>query len=195
MSKNRKNSSTSTDRRREVIGVVGLGAGLFLLIAMISLQAHTLVMGPFGRSTASLFYGLAGICSYGLVALGLAKPQHIKRNSAAQAGDLLVLGKPLGVGVYSAALKKGSLDADGYAQMIAATTRLNTPGPRLAELDGVHAMTDVTGFGLLGHLLEVCRGAGLQAQVRLADIPWLPQAQIFAGDGFITGFKGRSAAT
>ena len=131
---------------------------------------------------------------YGLVALGLVHPDRIKRNSAAHAGDVLVLGKPLGVGVYSAALKKGQLDADGYAQMIDATTRLNTPGPRLAGLAGVHALTDVTGFGLLGHLLELCRGAGLAAQIRMGDVPLLGQARALAEQGFVTGASGRNWA-
>jgi selenide, water dikinase len=97
---------------------------------------------------------------YGLVVLGLAHPSRIKRNASAQAGDVLVLGKPLGVGILSAALKKEQLSAEGYAQMIATTTRLNTPGPELAAIDGVHAMTDVTGFGLAGHALELARGSG-----------------------------------
>ena len=131
---------------------------------------------------------------YGLVALGLAHPDRIKRNSAACPGDLLVLGKPIGVGVYSAALKKDRLDADGYAQMIASTTRLNTPGSRLSELAGVHALTDITGFGLLGHLLEVCRGAGLAAEVRLADVPLLDQARSLAEQGFVTGASSRNWA-
>ncbi len=96
---------------------------------------------------------------YGLVALGLVHPDRVRRNAAARAGDGLVLGKPLGVGILSAALKKGALDAAGYAAMIATTTRLNTAGPDLAALDGVHAMTDVTGFGLAGHALEMARGA------------------------------------
>jgi selenide, water dikinase len=94
---------------------------------------------------------------YGLVALGLVHPSRVKRNADAQPGDVLVLGKPLGVGVLSAALKKDSLDAAGYARMIATTTQLNTPGPELAALAGVHAMTDVTGFGLAGHALELAR--------------------------------------
>jgi selenide,water dikinase len=100
---------------------------------------------------------------YGLVALGLVHPQRVKRNSGARAGDVLILGKPLGVGILSAALKKGLLTPDGYATMIRHTTKLNTPGTRLAELDGVHALTDVTGFGLAGHLLEICRGSQLSA--------------------------------
>ncbi|MBT6386842.1 MAG: selenide, water dikinase SelD, partial [Alphaproteobacteria bacterium] len=93
---------------------------------------------------------------YGLVALGLVDPAKIKRNDTAQDGDVLILGKPLGVGILSAALQKGELDHAGYAEMIAATTKLNTVGADLAELDSVHALTDVTGFGLMGHLLEVC---------------------------------------
>ena len=131
---------------------------------------------------------------YGLVALGLAHPDRIKRNSAARAGDVLVLGKPIGVGIYSAALKKDRLGADGYAQMLASTTQLNTPGSRLSELPGVHALTDVTGFGLLGHLLEICRGAGLAAQVRIADVPLLAEARPLAEQGFITGASGRNWA-
>ncbi len=131
---------------------------------------------------------------YGLVAMGLAHPDRIKRNSAARAGDVLVLGKPLGVGVYSAALKKDKLDADGYAQMIASTTQLNTPGARLSELSGVHALTDVTGFGLLGHLLELCRGAKLAAQIRLQDVPLLDQARSLAEQGFLTGASSRNWA-
>ncbi|HQD82389.1 MAG TPA: AIR synthase-related protein, partial [Quisquiliibacterium sp.] len=91
-----------------------------------------------------------------------------------RAGDRLVLGKPLGVGVLSAALKKAQLSSEGYAAMIASTTRLNTPGPALAALDGVHALTDVTGFGLLGHTLELCRGARLAARIRMSDVPLLP---------------------
>jgi hypothetical protein len=99
---------------------------------------------------------------YGLVVLGLVHPSKVKRNADARAGDVLILGKPLGVGVLSAALKKEKLDAAGYAAMIANTTKLNKPGKALAALDGVHALTDVTGFGLLGHLLELARGAKLR---------------------------------
>ena len=104
---------------------------------------------------------------YGLVALGIVHPDKVKRNDKAQAGDVLVLGKPLGVGVLSAALKKGELDAEGYRQMMAVTTQLNRTGAALADMDGVHAMTDVTGFALLGHLLEICRGSQLAAMDRV----------------------------
>jgi selenide,water dikinase len=131
---------------------------------------------------------------YGLVALGLVHPSRVKKNSSAQAGDALVLGKPLGVGIYSAALKKDALDADGYAQMIASTTKLNTPGPRLAGMTGVHALTDVTGFGLLGHLNEICLGSSLAARIDLKSVPILPGAQALAARGFVTGASGRNWA-
>jgi selenide,water dikinase len=131
---------------------------------------------------------------YGLVVLGLVHPDKVKRNSSARAGDVLVLGKPLGVGVYSAALKKEKLGEAGYAQMIASTTQLNTPGPKLAELPGVHALTDVTGFGLLGHLLELCRGAGVAAEVKLAQVPMLQGVEALAEQGFVTGASGRNWA-
>ncbi len=131
---------------------------------------------------------------YGLVALGLVHPDQVKRNRDARAGDLLILGKPIGVGVYSAALKKNKLDAADYVQMIASTTQLNTPGRRLAQLPGVHALTDVTGFGLLGHLLELCRGSCLRADVRFEDVPLLPAAAALATQGFVTGASGRNWA-
>src|SRR3989440_9239322 len=95
---------------------------------------------------------------YGLVALGLVHPDKVKRNSSAKAGDALGLGKPLGIGILSAALKKGKLSEAGYAEMVKWTTRLHTPGPALAEMPAVHALTDVTGFGLAGHLLQMCPG-------------------------------------
>ncbi len=129
---------------------------------------------------------------YGLVAMGLVHPQRIKRNASARAGDRLVLGKPLGVGILSAALKKNQLDEAGYRQMIDNATRLNTPGRSLAELDSVHAMTDVTGFGLLGHALEMARGAGLRARLRFSDLPILEGAMTLARAGCITGASARN---
>ena len=131
---------------------------------------------------------------YGLVVLGLAHPSRIKRNASAQAGDVLVLGKPLGVGILSAALKKEALSPKGYAQMIASTTRLNTAGPDLAALAGVHALTDVTGFGLAGHALEMARGAGLDVQIDWSAVPLLEGVQALAQQGFITGASGRNWA-
>ncbi|MDP4300720.1 selenide, water dikinase SelD [Leptothrix discophora] len=131
---------------------------------------------------------------YGLVALGLVHPDRIKRNADAQPGDVLVLGKPLGVGVQSAALKKNLLDAAGYARMLDTTTRLNTPGPDLAAIDGVHALTDVTGFGLAGHALELARGSRCQVRIDWAAVPLLDGVRELAGQGCVTGASGRNWA-
>ncbi len=131
---------------------------------------------------------------YGLVAIGLVDPRNLKRNAGARPGDALVLGKPLGVGIYSAALKQQKLDAAGYAAMMASTTQLNTPGIALGRLDGVHALTDVTGFGLLGHLLEICRGSGAGAMLEWARVPLHPGVFDLARAGCITGASGRNWA-
>jgi selenide,water dikinase len=129
---------------------------------------------------------------YGLVVMGLVHPSKVKRNADAKAGDVLVLGKPLGVGVLSAALKKDVLGKQGYDAMIANTTKLNKPGRLLAEMPGVHALTDVTGFGLLGHLLELARGAQLSARLEMNAIPLLPGVLQLAHDGYFTGASGRN---
>ena len=131
---------------------------------------------------------------YGLVALGLVHPKRVKRNADARVGDRLILGKPLGVGVLSAALKKDALSPEGYAQMIANTTKLNTPGPELAALDGVHALTDVTGFGLAGHALEMARGANACIHIDMARVPLLPAVREMAAKGMVTGASGRNWA-
>jgi len=131
---------------------------------------------------------------YGLVVLGVVHPDKVKRNDGGQAGDVVVLGKSLGVGILSAALKKGQLSTAGYAEMIATTTKLNTPGMRLADLPGVHALTDVTGFGLAGHLLEICRGSKLAATIRFGDVPILPAAREWAVQGVATGASDRNWA-
>ena len=132
---------------------------------------------------------------YGLVALGLMHPDKVKRNDRAHADDVLILGKGLGVGIMSAALKKGELREKSYAQMIEATTKLNTPGVALAEMPGVHALTDVTGFGLLGHLLEICRGSHLKARIKFEDVPILKAARHLAEAGFSTGASDRNWAS
>ncbi len=131
---------------------------------------------------------------YGLVVLGLVHPSKVKRNADARAGDVLVLGKPIGVGILSAALKKEQLDAAGYAAMISNATKLNKPGKALSELAGVHALTDVTGFGLLGHTLELARGAKLTARINMAQVPLLHDVQRLADAGCITGASGRNWA-
>lgn len=129
---------------------------------------------------------------YGLVGLGIVHPKHVKRNSGAHAGDILILGKPLGIGILSAALKKGLLSAAGYAEMIAQTTRINISGAALAGLEGVHAMTDVTGFGLAGHLLEICRGSKLRAELEFARLPLIPEAVKYVREGIATGASARN---
>ncbi len=131
---------------------------------------------------------------YGLVVMGLVHPDKLKRNADAKPGDKLILGKPLGVGVLSAALKKDALDAAGYAAMIANTTKLNKPGKSLSTLPGVHALTDVTGFGLLGHTLELARGAKLTAKLDMHRVPLLPNVQQLAESGYVTGASGRNWA-
>ena len=132
---------------------------------------------------------------YGLVALGIVHPDQLKKNSDARAGDVLILGKGLGVGVLAQALKKNVLTAEGYAQMIASTTKLNSVGSVLSGLKGVHALTDVTGFGLLGHLLEMCRGSGLTADLRFDQVPVLSSALPLAQQGYGPGAIDRNLAS
>jgi selenide,water dikinase len=132
---------------------------------------------------------------YGLVGIGVVHPDKVKRNNQAQPGDMLILAKPLGIGVFADAMKKGHLSEAGYAQMLASTTLLNTPGIPLAEMAGVHAITDVTGFGLLGHLLEICRGSGLSAEVRFSDLPVHSHALELAQRGFSPGASERNWAS
>ncbi|MED5620308.1 selenide, water dikinase SelD [Ideonella sp. BN130291] len=131
---------------------------------------------------------------YGLVVMGLVHPGKVRRNASARPGDVLILGKPLGVGVLSAALKKGRLDAAGYQQLVKTTTQLNKPGVALADLPGVHALTDVTGFGLAGHTLEFARGAGVTAVIDWPAVPLLPGVQAMAAEGLVTGASGRNWA-
>ena len=132
---------------------------------------------------------------YGLVALGLIDPRKVKRNDRARAGDVLILGKGLGVGVLGAALKKGELREKAYRQMLESATQLNTPGVRLADMDGVHALTDVTGYGLLGHLLEICNGSKLAARIAFDSLPLLSAARHLAQAGYATGASDRNWAS
>jgi len=129
---------------------------------------------------------------YGLVVLGLVHPDRVRRNADAKAGDVLILGKPLGVGVLSAALKKGKLDDAGYAQLVKTATMLNKPGIEFAAMAGVNALTDVTGFGLAGHTLELARGAKLTAVIDWHKVPLLAGVNAMAADGFVTGASGRN---
>src|SRR5215510_8689015 len=129
---------------------------------------------------------------YGLVAIGLVNPRHVKRNADAKPGDKIILGKALGIGLYGAAVKKQQVSDAQYRELIASTTQLNTPGMHLAQMNGVHALTDVTGFGLLGHLLEVCRGSGVRARVQWSSVPLLADARTLASTGLVTGGSARN---
>ena len=186
--------------------VYAMGGRPILALALVGMPINVLSTATIGR----ILEGGASVCRaagipiagghtidsvepiYGLVALGLVHPKRVKRNADARVGDRLVLGKPLGVGILSAALKKEKLDAASYLQMLAVTTRLNTPGPDLAAMDGVHAMTDVTGFGLAGHALEMARGAGCTVVIDWARVPLLAGVRNLAAQGMVTGASGRN---
>ena len=188
--------------------VYAMGGRPILALALVGMPIKVLSTRTIGR----ILEGGASVCRaagipiagghtidsveaiYGLVALGLVHPERVKRNADARPGDVLVIGKPLGVGVMSAALKQGELGEAGYARMIASTTRLNTPGPDLAALPGVHALTDVTGFGLAGHGLEMARGAGCAVHLDWRAVPLLPDVRALAARGFVTGASGRNWA-
>jgi len=129
---------------------------------------------------------------YGLVAIGIVDPKNLKRNAGAKPGDKLILSKPLGVGILSAALKKEKLSADGYKAMIESTTKLNKPGIKLGQLAGVTALTDVTGFALLGHLLEICKGSKTSATIHVEQLPFMDGVLDMAKAGFVTGASGRN---
>ena len=129
---------------------------------------------------------------YGLVVLGLVHPSRVKKNSGAKAGDVLILSKPLGIGILSAALKKEILPPEGYAKMIALTTQLNKPGITLATMEGVHALTDITGFGLAGHGLELARGAGVHIRLDWSRVPLVAGVRKLAAQGCVTGASGRN---
>ena len=129
---------------------------------------------------------------YGLVALGLVHPDKVKRNNQARSGDVLILGKALGVGIMSAALKKGELSELGYKQMLTSTTKLNTPGATLVDMPDVHGLTDVTGFALLGHLLEICRGSKLAAEIDFSTLPVWSEALALVKLGYTPGAAARN---
>ncbi|MEI4473429.1 selenide, water dikinase SelD [Frigidibacter sp. MR17.24] len=186
--------------------VYAMGATPILALAVVGMPINVLshetiseILAGGGDACAAAGIPIAGghtIDSvepiYGLVVLGVVDPKLVKKNAEAQPGDRLVLGKPLGVGVMSAALKKGVLDAAGYEAMVASMTRLNAAGPELAALAGVHAITDVTGFGLAGHALEMARGAGCRLEIDWARVPLLPGALDLARAGVVTGASARN---
>lgn len=189
--------------------VYAMGGKPFMALALLGIPLGKMPMAAAQRIVAgghdvcaSIGIPIAGGHSidapepiYGLVVLGLVHPDKVKRNDRARAGDVLILGKGLGVGIMSAAMKKGELcDAD-YRQMLETTTQLNTPGLALADMDRVHALTDITGFGLLGHLLEICRGSGLVAEIEWSRVPVLSAARHLVEAGFVTGASERNWAS
>ena len=189
--------------------IYAMGGSPILALAIVGMPINKLPMAAIQRILA----GGEAICSqagipiagghsidspepiYGLVGLGLAHPEKIKRNDTAGEMDALILGKGLGVGILSAALKKGSLSEDGYRQMLDCTTQLNSCGVELAGIAGVHAITDVTGYGLLGHLLEICNGSALGAEINFSAIPILSEALNLAKRGFGPGAIERNWAS
>jgi selenide,water dikinase len=189
--------------------IYAMGARPILALAIVGMPINVLPLETIG----AILSGGAAVCAaagvpiagghsidsvepiYGLVALGLVHPDKVLTNRTGRPGDVLILTKGLGVGVLSAAFKQEKLGAEGYAQLIASTTQLNTVGPDLAALPGVHAMTDVTGFGLLGHALEMARGAGLTAEI-VADAPaLLSGVEALAQAGVRTGASTRNWAS
>jgi selenide,water dikinase len=186
--------------------VYAMGGAPIMALALVGMPIERLPLETIGRILA----GGESVCAaagipiagghsidslepiYGLVVMGLVHPDRVRRNAGARAGDVLVLGKPIGVGVMAAALKQAQLSSEGYAAMIAATTQLNTPGRGLAELAGVHALTDVTGFGLLGHALEMARGARLVVRLDWPAVPLLDGVRALAERGFVTGASARN---
>ncbi len=129
---------------------------------------------------------------YGLAVIGTAKPSEVRRNSGARAGDALILTKALGVGIYSAAFKKDALSPSAYAEMIASVTLLNRIGAELAQDPDVHGVTDVTGFGILGHGLEMARGSGLSLIIDRVRLPLFREAEKLAREGYVTGASARN---
>jgi selenide,water dikinase len=186
--------------------VYAMGGTPIMALGLVGMPVNVLPMTTIGR----ILQGGQDVCKdagipiagghtidsvepiYGLVVLGLVHPSRVKRNNGAQAGDVLVLGKPLGVGVLSAALKKEQLSDAGYQAMIRYTTQLNRPGIALAALEGVHALTDVTGFGLGGHALELARGAQCQVSLNWHQVPLIDGVRDMVERGFVTGASGRN---
>jgi len=132
---------------------------------------------------------------YGLAVIGTCKLSHLRKNSGARPGDRLILTKAIGVGIYSAAFKKQELDSAGYEEMMASVTLLNRVGAELGKDDAVHAVTDVTGFGILGHALEMARGSNAGISLDYAALPFLHQAEHLARGGFVTGASTRNWAS
>ncbi len=186
--------------------IYAMGARPLFALAIVGMPVKKLPLGVIKR----ILEGGAEVCAaagiaiagghsidapepiYGLAAMGSIHPNRVKRNGGAKPGDVLILGKPLGVGILSAALKKGALDKRGYAELLEVTTRLNAVGLDLATMASIRAMTDVTGFGLLGHLLEICHASEAAVTVEVDRIPVLPTARHLAERGLAPGAADRN---
>jgi selenide,water dikinase len=186
--------------------VYAMGATPILALAIVGMPIGKLDAETIGR----ILSGGAAVCAaagipvagghsidsvepiYGLVALGLVDPDRVLTNRGGREGDALILTKPLGVGVLSAAFKQERLSPKGYEALIASTTQLNTLGQHLPAVAGVHAVTDVTGFGLIGHALEMAAGAGLIAEIVAEAPPLLPGVERLARGGVRTGASSRN---
>ncbi|MET3528011.1 selenide, water dikinase SelD [Phenylobacterium koreense] len=189
--------------------IYAMGARPLFALAIVGMPVNVLPLDTIG----SILAGGASVCAaagipvagghsidsvepiYGLIAVGLVRPDEVLTNRTGRAGDVLILTKALGVGVLSAAFKQERLDVLGYEQLIGSTTQLNAVGPELAGLAGVHAMTDVTGFGLLGHALEMARGAGVTAEIFTGAPALLAGVEDLAKAGVRTGASGRNWAS
>ncbi len=108
---------------------------------------------------------------FGLAVNGIIRKDHLKKNNSAKAGDLLFLTKPVGVGILATAMKREKISESDLKKAIDVMTQLNKAGDKLGSLPGVHALTDVTGFGLLGHLIEMAEGSNVSAVVNYQDVP------------------------
>lgn len=189
--------------------VYAMGAQPIMALAIVGMPIDKLPPDVIGR----ILEGGASVCRdagiplagghsidvlepiYGLVGMGIVDPAEMKTNGGAQAGDVLILTKPLGIGVLSAGLKKARLSNADYAEMVRWTTTLNRVGTVLAKLPGVHALTDVTGFGLAGHLLEISRASKLAAELDAGRLPFIDTALALAKDGVATGASTRNWAS
>lgn len=129
---------------------------------------------------------------FGLAVTGKVEIKNLKKNKGAKSGDVLFLTKPLGVGIITTAIKKNLLIEEGAKLALASMTQLNDVGTLLATLKGVHAMTDVTGFGLLGHLIEMCEASETSAEINFEAIPQLPYLQSYLDQGSYPGGTTRN---
>ncbi len=129
---------------------------------------------------------------FGLVVNGLVAIENLKRNDTAQEGDMLIITKPLGVGILATSQKRGLLTEPDLAMLVKQLTTINKAGEALGKIKGVHAMTDVTGFGLAGHLTEMMEGSGLTAKLSYAKIPIIEQARNYIAQKAIPGATARN---